>query len=238
MAATILWALTGRRFGCCPVTVRPCKPEGSGTIPLPELIYWDRRGVGLDNLGVTTGWVPILEEGRVYNIACGCKGLHRCKADCEFTLPGPVCEITSVTNGGVLVDPDDYMVLDNRLVFLNDSCPTGQDYNLPAGEVGTWSVTYTIGESWPAGADLMAGLLACEYGRAVNSDPGCGLPAGVQSVVREGVDIGFLDPMALADAGLTGLPVVNDWIRAANPDRLRQRARAWSPDLPVVRRES
>lgn len=239
MAGMVLWALTGRRFGCCPITVRPCK--NNGTIPLPESIfYFDRYGRGLDNLGVTTGWIPILDDGVVFNIACGCKGQCRCKGDCEWFLPGPVCNVTSVNVGGSVVDPTNYQIYDhNKLVFLNGfTCPSFQDFNLPLGQPNTWSVTYTMGENWPAGAELMAGALACEYGRALQSDPSCGLPAGIQSVVREGVNIGFLDPMALADAGLTGIPVVNDWIRAVNPYRHKSRPRVWSPDVPSVRRET
>lgn len=239
MASFVLWALTGRRFGCCPLTVRPCK--NNGTIPLPESIfYFDRYGRGLDNMGVTTGWIPILDDGVVFNIACGCKGKCRCKGDCEFFLPGPVCAVTNVTVDGVAVNPSNYAIYDhNKLVFLNAvTCPTTQDYNLPLGQVNTWSVTYTMGDDWPAGANLMAGLLACQYGQALASSADCTLPAGIQSVVREGIDIGFLDPMALADAGLTGIPLVNDWIRAANPGRLRSRSRVWSPDLPVARRNT
>lgn len=243
MAASILWALTGRRFGCCEITVRPCRPSSAcgDTLPLPELIYYfDRYGRGLDNLGVTFGFVPLLEDGAVFNVACGCVGKCKCKADCEVYLPGPICAITEVKIAAAIINPANYTVYDhNKLVFLDgQECPPCQNYNLALGVEGTWSVKYTLGESWPAGANQMAGLLACEYGRAMTSDSTCSLPPGVQSVARQGIDIGFLDPAALADEGLTGIAIVDAWIRAANPDRLRSRPRVWSPDVPVVRRQT
>lgn len=237
MAVTNLWALTGRRFGACPVTVRPCRQ--CRTIPLPELIMWNfgRR----DNLGVGFGWYPMLDSGTVFNISCGaCTSECRCEAKCEFFLPGPIDSINEIRVDGNIVDPSKYVVYDkSKLVFLTGvDCPETQNYNLALSEVGTWSVDYNIGEAWPAGAAQIAGLLACEYGRAFTSDPGCNLPARVQSVARQGVDVQFVDPFALADAGLTGLPVVDSWIRAQNPYKLAARPRVWSPDLPVNRRET
>lgn len=243
VATMTLWALTGRRFGCCPIVVRPCKPQSAcgDTIPLPELIYYfDRAGRGLDNLGVTFGFVPLLEDGAVFNIACGCKGRCTCKADCEVFLPGPVCEITDVIIEGAPVPPGNYKLYDgNKLVFLaGQACPPCQDYNQPLGQPGTWSVSYSIGEPLPPGAEVMAGLYACEIARGIVQDGACQLPSRVQHIARQGVDIAFVDPFALTEAGLTGLPVVDAWIRALNPYKQAQPSRVWSPDIPVIRRET
>lgn len=243
IATMTLWALTGRRFGCCPITVRPCKPQGAcgDTVPLPELIYYfDRAGRGLDNLGVTFGFVPLLEDGAVFNIACGCKGRCTCKADCEVFLPGPVCSVTEVVIEGVTINPANYKMYDgNKLVFLaGQACPPCQDYNQPLGQPGTWSVAYNIGKPLPPGAELMAGLYACEIARALSQDASCKLPGRVRHVARQGIDIEEFDPFTIIDAGLIGLPVVDNWIRTLNPARLAQPSRVWSPDIPIVRRET
>lgn len=234
----ILWTLTGRRFGCCEVTVRPCKPDPQCQGGLSDLIYWDRRGTGLDNLGVSV--TPLLIDGQVFNISCGCLGGCTCKAPCEFFLPGPICEVTEVKVGDTILDSSAYTVYDHsKLVFLSGTdCPDCQNYDLPLGMDGTWSATYTIGEPLPPGANMMAGLYACELGKAVASDGSCGLPKTIQSLARQGIEIGLPDPFALAESGLTGLPVVDLWIKAVNPYKMAQRPRVWSPDIPVVRRET
>ncbi len=235
----LLWALTGRRFGPCPVTVRPCKPDEC-TTSLSDIIYWDRSGMG--NMGVFTGGspIPILDSGKVFNITCGCTSLCQCVADCEVFLPGPVAEIIEIQVDGVVVDEQYYTVYDHhKLVFLPPfPCPGQQDYNVAAGEVDSWTVEYMIGEPLPPGADLMAGLYACELAKAFIPGGNCGLPAYVQSFARQGINVELPDPLVLAVNGLTGLPVVDLWIKALNPYRMAQRPRVWSPDIPVVRRET
>ncbi len=234
----VLWALTGRRFGCCEVTVRPCKPDPECQGGLSDLIYWDRGIRGLDNLGVSM--TPLLIDGDVFNISCGCLGACTCKAPCEFFLPGPICAVTEVKVGDTVLDPSAYTVYDHtKLVFLSGTdCPDCQNYDLPLGMDGTWSATYTIGEPLPPGANLMAGLLACEFGKALADDGSCGLSSRVQGLVRQGISIELPDPVLLAEKGLTGHPTVDLWVKALNPYGMAQKPRVWSPDLPVVRRET
>lgn len=244
-AVALLWALTGRQFGCCPVTVRPCKPQSCKDLSLSDIIFFeaDRRALGGSNMGVLS-YFPTLVDGAVFNIACGCaRGCCKCRSDCEVLLPGPVCTITEVEVDGVVRDPSTYALFDHhKLVFLADAegetnCPPCQNYNLPLGEVGTWSVTYTIGRPVPPGGEVAAGMLACEIGKMLIGQE-CALPARVQNVSRRGIDVAFADPFELADAGLTGIPFVDLFIRTWNPDRLKGRTIVWSPDLDIVRRET
>ena len=239
LAASILWMLTGRRFGCCEITVRPCKPRMCDDNSLTDIIYWDQRRWDGQNMGVLS-YVPTLIDGAVFNIACGCaRGCCNCDASCEVFLPGPVCEITEVSVGGVVRDPSTYQLYDHhKLVFLDEAeCPPCQNYNLPLGEVGTWSVTYSIGEPVPDELNFAAGLYACELAKSFVGDGTCALPKNVVAVNRRGVDVAFADPFELVREGLTGLPVVDLIVKAHNPNKLSGRSRVWSPDLPVVRRE-
>ncbi len=241
IASHMIWALTGRQFGCCEITVRPCKPETCAPMNLNDIVYWNSRfpARGAGNLGVLS-YFPTLVGGEVYNIACGCpQGCCKCRASCEFPLPGPVCEIVSVVDGGIELDEEDWILYDNgTLAFVNDTCPSCQNYDLPLGEVGTWSVTYTIGTPVPASANYAAGLLACELAKSMVGDTkNCALPERVQAVSRTGIDIAFFDPIAFASEGLTGLPVVDSIIRALNPYKMTQAPRCWSPDLPKARRQ-
>lgn len=241
-AIGVLWALTGRRFGVCSVTVRPCKPNTCRPESLADVIFWNSRDRG--NMGVGI-WEPILTAAGPINIACGCPtGCCSCHNSCEVLLPGPVRAITNVTVAGVVLNPATYSVYGNRkLVFYPDAsgnsvCPPCQDYDKPLGQAGTWSVTYTAGETVPAELLLAAGMYACELAKAMIGDQNCSLPSRVSNVSRQGIDVGFIDPLLLVDAGLTGLRFVDDVIRALNPYRMHQPARVFSPDMFKTERPS
>ena len=290
IAASVIWHLTGMMFGCCSLTVRPCKAKTCDPITLSQLIYWDSRAYlqfGSPTMGVLS-FFPTLIGGQVFNIACGCPDSARCgcDAECEVRLPGPICSISNVTIDGIVIDPSMYTVYDgDKLVFLHalvgasnyaaeiidenqigtlqaenvdniDSpqtfqpdliteakfasiCPPRQDYNLALGNPGTWSVTYSVGTPVPIELNLAAGIYANEVAKALVGDKSCGLPGNVQQVARQGVSVLFRDPLTLADAGLTGIVLVDQIIRAVNPSRLTQAPRVWFPGkLNRTRRES
>lgn len=243
LASSILWALTGRRFGCCEITVRPCKPLTCDPISLVDVIYWDStRGAGPgfgNNMGVMS-YFPTLVGGEVFNIACGCPiGCCKCRSSCEVRLPGPVCEISAVQVGAVVLTAADYQAYNHDiLVFYGDTCPPCQNYDLPLGAEGTWSVTYTIGEPVPIELAWAAGQFACELAKSMAGDKSCGLPTRVQNIARQGVDIALFDPTEFANQGLTGIPLVDLIIRELNPYRMAQASYVWSPDLPKIRRET
>lgn len=230
LATAILFSLTGRQFGCCTVTVRPCKPRTCAPLQLSRIIYWDSRTFGRENLGVMS-FVPTLIGGEVYNISCGCpSGCCTCEASCEVRLPGPICTVTNVTVDGVVLDPSLYRVMDgDTLIIDSDHCPGCQDYDLAAGEVGTWTVTYSVGTPVPAELNIAAGLYANELKKAFTGDKSCQLPANVQQVTRQGVNVTYTNPLVLTQAGLTGLPLVDTIIRAVNPYSAAEPSRVWFP---------
>lgn len=244
VATNMIWALTGRQYGTCSITIRPCKPKNCDPITLSQLIYWDSRAYltfGQPNLGVLN-FFPTLMDGQVFNVSCGCpSGCCKCKSDCEILLPGPVASITNVTVDGTTLDPSNYIVYDdsilsfsnNTVVFPsnNATCPGCQDYNKVAGEVGTWTVTYNIGIPVPAEANLAAGLYALEIFKALVNDKSCGLPQRVQQTARQGISTQYFNPTVLANEGLTGIPVVDTILRELNPYKLASPPRVWVPGL-------
>lgn len=227
-ATRILWALTGRRFGVCEVTVRPCGGNcryWGGWMAYPAIAD-----------GVGTVFSPYIRDGAWFN--CGCAGSCTCRPACEVWLPGPVASVTSVVVDGVVVAPENYRV-DNAsmLVGLNGQCwPDCQNLNLESPSVGTFEVTYGRGTLVPVAGQIAAGLLAGEFIKACAGNA-CALPQNLSSLARQGIQVTAIDPTDLLDAGLTGVAEVDLWIRAENPGRLTRRPRVWSPDLhyPVVR---
>jgi hypothetical protein len=229
ISVEILWAMSGRKFGLCPVTVRPCRDSCQPA----SSINWG---------GVLN---PLLLDGRWYNERCGkCTTSCSCTELCEVTLPGPVERILEVRIDGILLGADNYRV-DNRrkLVAMGDVCwPTCQDLSKPAGQAGTWSVTYQRGEPVPAAGRWAAGLLACQLMLACEpaSVGDCALPGNLQRIAREGIEMD-LAPLTIGGEdgsvsfGKTGIPEVDLWLAAYNPGGHRGRSRVYSPDRPRPR---
>ncbi|WP_345410326.1 hypothetical protein [Nonomuraea salmonea] len=196
-----------------------------------------RRGSPAPRGGVFS---PRLEDGRWYN-GCGtCVTACSCGPMCEIVLPGPVDSIVRVMQDGVELPADAYRVDGHRtLVRTDGECwPDCQDLSAPPTEPGTLAVTYRQGVPVPPGGIAAASSYACELVKAVCPGQGmgaCRLPARVQTISREGVTMSFVDPMDHLERGLTGLPEVDAWVRAVNPDRLAQASRVYSVDLMPAR---
>jgi hypothetical protein len=227
-ATYLLWSLTGRQFGACEVTVRPC---GS---TCQYYGGWMTYPVVADGIGSV--WSPFIRDGSWFN--CGCAGACSCEPRCAVWLPGPVAGVVEVVVDGVVIDPSRYRV-DNRtrLVGLDGQCwPDCQNMNLESPDEGTFQVTYLRGKPLPMAGQIAAGLLACEFLKACQGQA-CGLPANISSLTRQGVQIEMVDPTDELNDGLTGIRQVDQFIRAVNPKNLLRRPRVLSPDLkqPAMR---
>ncbi len=227
-ATQILWALSGRRYGLCEVTVRPCGPscdQGGG---------WRAYPVTAD--GVGTVWSPFIREGSWFN--CGCAGACRCEPSCRVWLPGPVAAITEVLVDGVVIDPSRYRVDNGTWLVgqLGQCWPECQDLDLLTSEVNTMAVTYQRGTPVPLGGQIAAGMMACEFAKACVGGA-CALPSNLSSLARQGIQVSMIDPTDVLQAGYTGIPEVDLWIRSVNPRKQAARTRVYSPDLhyPVQR---
>lgn len=209
-ATAVMWAATGRRFGLCEVTTRPCGNDrrcgecGSWTV-----------GYG--------GWMrPYILDGLWRNCLCACE--CTCKPHCQITLPGPVDHITQVLIDGVILAPSSYRVDDNQyLVRTDGDCwPRCQDYNVDVPAEGTLQVTYGRGDPIPQAVLDAAAIIACEYGKLCAGGD-CRLPGRLTSIARQGVNATFTDIDTLLQRGLTGIPEVDQVIVAYNPYALKAR---------------
>lgn len=241
-ASEYLWAATGRRLGpSCPVTVRPCRKscaEGYGQ-------YFNQGQFLGSGFQFTGGMIPYMAGGRMYNATlCGCTADCHCGPElCQIELPGPVYDIVDVQLDGFTVDSATYALYDARfLTRINDPqdeieephCwPTCQDLTLTPAHPGTFSVTFRTGLSLNNMATAAVTELTAHFIRGCN---GCGCGTGTQRnlsrLSRQGVELEFVDPQSLFDNGLTGIPVVDWFIRVQNPDGLTKQSRVLSPDAP------
>lgn len=225
-ATEILYALSGRRFGFCTVTSRPCRQDCYE--PWPD--DWPPWSSGYPT--------PALIGGQWFNLVCGsCSRSCSCTTVSEVLLPSPVHAVIEVKIDGVALPSSAYRLDNNRLLVRVDGAvwPLCNDLSLADTEPGTWSITAQYGEPIPDLAKLAMGELACEIIRSATGGD-CRLPAGVQQLVRQGVTISYPDIGALFRQGRTGLYLVDAFLATYNPGNLKRRSRVYGVDRPPFRR--
>lgn len=230
LATLQLWALTGRRFGQCEVTVQPCRQRKRlplyQAFPVPGWGFYGSAGVG--------GGGPVIIDGTWYNM---CGNGCRCRARCEIDLDGPTSTagVLEVTVRGEVVDPSAYQIQNNYLLVRTDAgCwPTCVDYSKQ--DPPEFTVTYLRGEELPPALQIAGGLLAYQYALACINDERCVLPTRLQSMSRQGVSIQVAPGNSYLDFGMTQIAEVDQIVIALNPNRQTERPRVLSPDRPRPR---
>lgn len=215
-AVMVLWRLTGMHYGMQRLVARPC-PRVQDTV----------NDYGLLGSGHVT---PVLSGGTWFNV--GCAGGCQSDGPGSVHLPGPVylVESVGVGSGDEVIHPSSYYVEGDRLIRAHGEAWPTQDLQRPLGEPGTWRVTYLRGVGAPAGAGAIVASLAGELYKAV-VDPGkCRLPKGWQTVQRQGITVQRMDASELLNAGRTGLPDVDLWVKALNPKGIMRPATVGSVD--------
>lgn len=223
-ATRVLWALSGRRFGPCEATLRPCADDCGDWTSVP---LWDWR----------VGYVmPPWDFYRTPYCAGGCRGGCSCTHIPTVRLPDSVSRVVEVKLDGTPMVTGAYR-LDGPALMRTDGHPWPRCNNLARDDdqPGTWSVTAVFGEEVPDSGRLAMGELACEILKA-GSGVDCRLPPGVTQLVRQGVTIQYPDMGQLLKDGRTGLYLVDLFLASENPDGLSRRARVYDVDRMLRRR--
>lgn len=229
LATKVMWAATGRRYGLCSNVVRPCGKYTDG--------YW-YGGTLYGNWAWGSGWGWYGFDGFYGGCGCGVNGYGWC--DCvpanQIWLPGPVNSVTQVKQDGAVVPVNSYRVDDNWWLVRTDgnSWPWWQNLNVDTDQPNTLEVTYLRGQTIPTDVLYGAGLLASQYAKACQGSA-CQLPSSVTSVVRNGVSLQGVDWTQMLANGMTGNALVDQVIRADNPNRIKGRRRIASPDFQPPR---
>lgn len=226
LAVLVMWAATGRRYGPCQITVRPCQSRERAETYRVYPAYWGSSD--------WMGGLPYLDGGVWRN--CGCGSGCCCRPRCEILLDGPVSSIVEVLLDGEVVPATDYRVDVAQggfhLVKLSEGCwPTCQDFNVGGEDVGAFSVTYGRGTALPDSVAAATALLACEFGKQV-AGGACSLPQRLSSLTRQGVTADFIVNEIDVNTFATGISLVDMVIRAENPSRRTRPPVVLSPDLP------
>lgn len=216
-ATFVVWAATGRQYGPCELTVRPCGRDACDQ--------------GVANWGWFNGiWTPFVYGGQWFN-GCGCWDICHCGPSDQIYLPGPVASVSQVLMDGVIVDPNTYRVDSLRYLVrtgVGNSWPWRQNFDVDSGP-DTLFVTYLRGTPVPAYLLNAAGTYACQWAKMCRNEP-CQIPTRVVTLTRQGTTFDGVDIDALLERGLTGVTAVDQIITAVNPYGLKGRTRILSPD--------
>lgn len=212
MAVDYLWNWTNRRYGTCPVALRPCRQV------CPP--------------GARSPFTPALIGGQWFNITCGTCG-DQC--GCGFTptilLPAPAVSVEQVMIDGEILSPTAYRLDRNRYLVRLDGgrWPTCQDLTAATTEPGTWEITYTLGVPVPTGGQVAAGVLARELAKAACGDKSCGLPQRIQTITRQGITIAVIDSFEDVEKGHTGIWIIDAWVSSVT--HAPTPSKVYSPDI-------
>lgn len=230
IAAYIMWAATGRRYGPCEITVMPAGMCAGQPDPDTDYRTYPVGGYGGGLLA------PVVDGGRWYNRPAG----TCCPGACEIALDGPTttAAVQSVTIGGETLDPGAYQVQDGYLLVRTDGgCwPCCNNY----GSATAFTVVYEIGLPIPAAVQAAFETLACEFAKACLGGD-CALPKQLSRLTRQGVDLEVIGNEISTEPGgliFTGVKLVDDVIRADNPRQLAAPPLVLSPDMPRPRRRT
>lgn len=223
VAAEVLWSMSGRQVGECDMTIRPCASSCFGDWPF--IGQWWQLGQYPR---------PLFYNGVWYNMTCGngCGRSCSCTFVSEVDLPAPVTAITSVLVDGVLLPSTAYRVDDGRKLVRVDGgrWPMCNDLSKADTEVGTWSVSLSYGVPLNATGRLAWAELTQQVAKTLACDDDCSFGKPVQSVVRQGVTMTFLDPADLFPDGRLGLYWCDLFINQMNPNKLMSAASVYDVD--------
>lgn len=222
-ASQFLWARTGRQFGSCTVTIRPCRK-----LCLDRLDWSQFAGFP---------YYPFYLDGQWVNLSCVCGDDCSCTKMSQIALPRPACSVSEVVIDGAVLPPSSYRIDDfSRLVRLDGfDWPRCQDMNASLDEVGSFGVTVTYGKVVPELVYLAAAEVACDLIKACMGQA-CALPQRATSVARQGVTVAMAAAQAAWKDGQTGYKLVDLAIQAYNPNGLQRKSGVYSPDMTTWRR--
>lgn len=172
------------------------------------------RTVACSGTGSTP--TPYMTDGGWWVNACG-------GSCCRiFLYERPVRSVTEVRLHGVVTTD---WTLDGFTLTVPGGCSSCDEC-----EAGI-EVDYVAGMPWPVAAEAALAELTAEFLAGISGD-NCRISTRAVTISRQGITVNLEDSSNLIEAGLTGMPVADAFIRSVNPAGLTQRPRIVPIDHP------
>jgi hypothetical protein len=232
-ATDLLYVLSGRQFRSGRSIIRPTPISSSYGQQSYLYPYSSMSGYGAA-WGFAAGWSWT---------ALGMGWWQGGQDLSEVVLQGPVRRINTILVDGSPLGPTDYTLYDGRRLIRNvdasgqqtGAWPWNQQLQLPLTEPGTWSIDYDWGKPPPDAGKAACVELSIEVARALSGDDQARLPSRVLSVATEGLTVAVGDALTFIREDLTGLPIVDLFLRVYNKGNLRRRTVFLGPNSQLGR---
>lgn len=221
-----LYVLSGRKFRSGRSVIRP-SVLGRSNWQTPLLYPYNSLGGFGDAWGFETGWLwSAMGPGWGWGIEAT-----------ELVLEAPVRRINNVVVDGVALPPNAYAVLDRRRLVRTDGqvWPTSQSMAQDITQPGTCQIDYEWGRTPKELGRLACAELTTELALSFSGQDACKLPARVQNIVTQGVNVAVGSALAFLRESLTGLPIVDLFLQAENPAKKRRPSVFLSPESVLNR---
>lgn len=215
-SSELLWAFSGRRWyggGCTETSVLRSSPPNLGQGAWPYHSTWGACGCWSYYPDAFTPQLELLPAS-----------FRHVGGPVAIRLPrSPITGIVSVEIGGQPFE--DFRWLRSGWLERTD----GSVWGTCSGDT---EVTYLFGEPPPLGGKDAAIVLAAELAASESGSELCRLPSNLVSLTRQALTMEFVAASEYLDRYRTGLPEVDMWLNAVNPNARQVRSRVWSPDIP------
>jgi hypothetical protein len=221
VATDLLFTLSGRQFRSGRSLIRPTPIDSAYGNQSYLYPYSSMSGYGAA-WGFAAGWAWT---------AMGMGWWQGGQDLSEVVLQGPVQRINQVWVDGDLLSADNYTLYDGRRLVRNvdttgqttGAWPWNQQLQLPLTEPGTWAIDYDWGRPPPASGKAACIELAVEVAQSLSGQDTTRLPARVISVSTQGVATAVGDALTYIRESMVGIPLVDLFLQAHNPSKLRRR---------------
>lgn len=146
-------------------------------------------------------------------------------------LRGPNTDIVEITINGVVINPSEYGLLDNKYLFRRSGCwPSVNDLTLAATQTDTFEITYRFGREPDKLTQMATTELACELLKDLKGKA-TSLPRGVTSANIQGASISVRSRAEALRAGDEQIPVVSRFLSIYANDGMNMVSGVWAPEL-------
>lgn len=221
-ATNLLYLMSGRQYRSGRSVIRPTAISNSWNFQNTMYPYSSMSGYG-GAWGFAAGWAWT---------AMGMGWWQNGEDTTRVQLTAPVRRINMVMVDGAVLDPSMYKLFNRKYLYrmldatgqANGSWPWQQNIQMPITEPGTWVIDYEWGKGPPPAGVMACISLSTELALAMSGAKTAKLSDRIITISTEGTNVAVGEAMDYLKESFTSLPLVDMFLQAVNPQKLRRRS--------------